>query len=361
MTLPVTRITHPEDPLLDALCDRFSELAPSLEAEDAWPAHQLEECGRHGVFEWFVERDLGGQGWSEADLVRGYLRLSAACLTTTFVITQRTGACRRIALAENDWARRECLPSLINGQQFATVGVSHLTTSRRHLDRPVLRAELHSDQVILNGFSPWVTGAEYAEWIVVGAVLEDGQQVLVAVPRGLAGVRVEPALKLTGLSASCTGPVTFERAAIPRQWLLDGPSENVMRTGRAAQSGGLQTSTLAVGLADSAIGFVEQESRLRSDLSRAAVAMRQQWQTLCEDLLAAADGRSGCSNEQLRARANSLVMRATQAALAAAKGAGYVVGHPAGRWCREALFFLVWSCPQPVVQVGLCELAGIHG
>jgi hypothetical protein len=53
------------------------------------------------------------------------------------------------------------------------------------------------------------------------------------------------------------------------------------------------------------------------------------------------------------------VLRSTQAALAAAKGAGYVVGHPAGRWCREALFFLVWSCPQPVLSANLCELAGI--
>ena len=49
----------------------------------------------------------------------------------------------------------------------------------------------------------------------------------------------------------------------------------------------------------------------------------------------------------------------TQAALAAAKGTGYVVGHSAGRWCCEALFFLVWSCPQPVMAAQLCELAGI--
>jgi len=54
-----------------------------------------------------------------------------------------------------------------------------------------------------------------------------------------------------------------------------------------------------------------------------------------------------------------LALRATQAALASAKGAGYLAGHPAGRWCREALFFLVWSCPAPVLQANLCELAGI--
>ncbi|MBW8885705.1 MAG: acyl-CoA dehydrogenase, partial [Planctomycetia bacterium] len=66
------------------------------------------------------------------------------------------------------------------------------------------------------------------------------------------------------------------------------------------------------------------------------------------------------TSNELRTRANSLALRASQAALAAAKGAGYVVGHPAGRWCREALFFLVWSCPQPVLHANLCELAGIQ-
>ena len=37
-------------------------------------------------------------------------------------------------------------------------------------------------------------------------------------------------------------------------------------------------------------------------------------------------------------RANSLVLRSTQAALAAAKGSGYVVGHSAGRMARECFF-----------------------
>ncbi len=45
--------------------------------------------------------------------------------------------------------------------------------------------------------------------------------------------------------------------------------------------------------------------------------------------------------------------------LAAAKGTGYMIGHPAGRWCREALFFLIWSCPQPVMSAHLCQLAGL--
>jgi len=359
MTKRISRIQHPDDPALDALCDELSELASSLETEDAWPARQLEQCGRYGVFEWFVAEELGGQGWSEVDLARGYLRLSAACLTTTFIITQRTGACRRIALADNPWARQECLPALIHGQQFATVGISHLTTSRRHLPRPVLSAEIRGDSVVLDGYSPWVTGAEYAQWIVIGATVDDGRQVLLAVPRDVAGVIVEPPLKLVGISASQTGPLRFEQAVVPRQWLLAGPTENIMDSGIGAKSGGLQTSTLAAGLADAAISFVERESPQRQELAAVGRSLRSQWTCLCDDLLQVAGGAGVCSNEQLRTRANSLVLRATQSALAAAKGAGYVVGHPVGRWCREALFFLVWSCPQGVLQAGMCELAGI--
>ena len=149
------RILRPTDQTLADLCDELMELAPSLEADDAWPAHQLELCGRYGVFEWFVPRELGGQGWSNADVLRGYLKLSAACLTTTFVITQRTGACRRIAMAENDWAREQCLTPLVQGRRFATVGISHLTTSRRHLGRPALAATYTDAAVVLDGFSPW--------------------------------------------------------------------------------------------------------------------------------------------------------------------------------------------------------------
>jgi hypothetical protein len=132
-----------------------------------------------------------------------------------------------------------------------------------------------------------------------------------------------------------------------------------MQQGVGASSGGLQTSTLAAGLSDSAITLVERESLNRPDLDAPGKALRKEWNCLCDDLLESAAGNPTTTNEQLRTRANSLVLRSTQAAMTAAKGAGYVVGHPAGRWCREALFFLVWSCPQPVANANLCELAGL--
>jgi hypothetical protein len=133
-----------------------------------------------------------------------------------------------------------------------------------------------------------------------------------------------------------------------------------MKQGVGARTGGLQTSTLAVGLADAAIRYLEDETARRGDLVNPAGALRAEQRRLRDDLLAVAEGDNVCTSEELRTRANSHVLRASQAALAAAKGTGYIVGHPAGRWCREALFFLVWSCPQPVLAANLCELAGIE-
>src|SRR4051812_8417685 len=91
-----TKITSPDDPALAELCALLYESAVEMDRTGEWPAEQLRLCGEYGVYEWFIDPAWGGQGWREADIVRGYLALSAACLTTTFVLTQRTVASRRI-------------------------------------------------------------------------------------------------------------------------------------------------------------------------------------------------------------------------------------------------------------------------
>lgn len=353
-------ITSPRDSNLDELCAQLAAMSDHLDHAPQWPAEQLRLCGRYGVFQWFVPREWGGQQWDEADVTRGYLRLSAACLTTTFIITQRTGACVRILASDNRELQERLLPDLVAGESFATVGISHLTTSRRHLARPVLRARQTSAGFLLDGYSPWVTGGAHAETIVTGATLDDGRQLLAALPTSLAGVIAEKPVPLVGLTASHTGMVKFDNVTVPSQWILAGPVEDVMSASSGAGTGGLQTSTLAVGLAQSAVAYLLDESTHREELCDAAANITKELNELRDELLAAAGGHGQCSKEEIRQRANSLVLRATQAALTAAKGAGYVIGHPAGRWCREALFFLVWSCPQPVTAAYLCELAGLR-
>jgi alkylation response protein AidB-like acyl-CoA dehydrogenase len=362
--MAATKVTTPDDAALAELCRSLAEKAPELDRTGRWPQEQLQLCGEYGVYEWFLEPRWGGQGWDEEQVVRGYLALSAACLTTTFILTQRTGACRRIAGCDNADLKERLLPGLASGELFATVGISHLTTSRRHLARPALTAEATAGGFLLDGSSPWVTGGAAADVLVLAATLvENGsvtdQQLLATVPSKLPGLKVAEPLPLVGVSASSTGPVLLEGVQIERDWLIAGPQRDVMSSGVGAGTGGYETSTLALGVARASLNLLGDEARRRPDLQAPHAALRCEHQSLEEDLISVARGDASCSKESIRQRANSLVLRASQAALAAAKGSGYVIGHPAGRWCREALFFLVWSCPQPVATANLCELAGI--
>jgi alkylation response protein AidB-like acyl-CoA dehydrogenase len=352
-------ITSPDDAALDELCDRLAGLSPALEEPGAWPAEQLRRCAAAGVFRWFLGPDWKGLGWSEADLLRGYMRLAAACLTTTFVITQRMGAVNRIAACENAPLKQSLLPALVAGESFATVGISHLTTSRQHLAKPVLQATETSGGWTLDGYSPWVTGGQHAQHIVLGATQLDGRQILFALPTELPGVHCDEPPQLTALSASRTGSVRLSGVPVDRRWLMAGPAFDVMKLGAGAKTGGLATSALAIGLSAAAIADLKSHSRERAALADPTDALEAELATLQADLLAVAAGESVCTSEDLRSRANSLALRSTQAGLAAAKGAGFVAGHAAGRRCREALFFLVWSCPQNVVAANLCELAGL--
>jgi len=249
------------------------------------------------------------------------------------------------------------------GDAFATLAISHLTTSRRHLKQPVLRATEAVGDFVFNGYSPWVTGGCEADYIVTGATLPDHRQLLVTVPTDCQGVEPDPPATLMALGGSRTGSVQFRDVRIEREWLLSEPAEDVMQLGLGGRTGGLQTSTLALGLASGAVEYIQQQAEKRPDLLHPAEQLQAELDRTVAKLeqLSGSGTADASATGDLRAQANSLVLRAAQAALVAAKGAGFIEGHPTGRWCREALFFLVWSCPQPVLDANLCELAGLRG
>ena len=183
-------------------------------------------------------------------------------------------------------------------------------------------------------------------------------------PRDVAGLSVDPPLALVALTASSTGPVRLDGVQVSSDLVIAGPAPKVMLSIAGGSTGGHETSALALGLAKAAIDFLCGEAAKRPDLAAPFDALSTEHSQLVDDLLSLVRGETTrqtgpLTKESIRQRANTFVLRATQAALSAAKGTGYVAGHPAGRWCREALFFLVWSCPQPVAAANLCELAGI--
>jgi alkylation response protein AidB-like acyl-CoA dehydrogenase len=288
-------------------------------------------------------------------LLDRYHALAGACLTTCFLLSQRDAACRRLVEAGNPALCERLLPALARGETFTTVGLAQLTTSRQHV-KPALIVREEQGHFVVDGVIPWVTGASRAQHLLVGAAQEDGRQLLLMMPAATPGVEVTSPLELMALRGSLTAEVRCTQVRVDREWLVAGPAERVLQTGRGGP-GGLETSCLALGLAAAAVDYVQGEAATRPALESIAARLRQMHGRLRQELaeLAAGDKTPDAATA-MRGQANTLVLRATQAALTAAKGSGFVRPHPAQRWARQALFFLVWSCPWPAAAATLAHL-----
>ncbi len=344
--------------------DVLDELAAHAAAADAdphWPAASWQALRSGGVLTWSIPSECGGVGLDRHALLDGYAQLAGVCLTSSFILSQREAAVRRILDSGNETLMRGLLPSLASGATFATVGLSQLTTSRQH-GRAALMVREEGDRFVFNGSMPWVTGAACADLLVTGAALEDGRLLLAVIPRETPGLRVGAPLDLMALQGSLTTEVVCEEVAIERRWLLQEPTDKLAAPSRIG-AGGLETSCLALGLTGAATRFLHQEAETRPELQPIAERLEATRQSLVSDMHRLADGEG--TPEQataLRGHANTLVLQATQTALTAGKGTGFLRNHPAQRWARQALFFLVWSCPRPATEATLAWLtpAGDH-
>lgn len=344
----------------DVLLTTISELSQQENSEPLWPAKSWEALKLADVLSWNVPIEFGGAELNSIEMTYGYTRLAEACLTTTFVLTQFNAACQRINWSEEAELKSRVFHELITGKKFATVGISHLTTSRQHLSKPTVSASQSATGWILDGLVPWVTGAVHADYILTGGVCEDGKQILGLVSTEIEGVKTLPPIEMLSMTGSQTGAVKLDQVRVPEEYLIAGPVENVLkRPDGQGGAGSLTTSALALGVAGRAIAKLKGEADKRPDLVEIYTPLKVEYQEIINEMFTALNSGTvnGSISEKTRERSNSLVLRASQALLAAVKGAGFVKGHPAERAIREAMFFLVWSCPQAVVHANMREFA----
>lgn len=332
--------------MLETLEMNLARGADEADALATWPAVSWAALMNSGVAGWSIPRAFGGQELGQADQLAVSELISSACLTTAFILSQREAAIRHV-LRGPEHLKQEYLPELAQGKTFITIGLSQLTTSRQH-QGPALRVEqLTKSEFKLHGEIPWVTGAPQAKAVVVGATLDNGEQALFLLPTNVSGVTVDPILSLSSLVGSQTSSVRCENVLLSEQYLLAGPKERVLGGGGG---GGLETSCLALGLTKAATNFLREESKNRIELVAIADRLELELkQSRAQMLLLAADPQMEAVLE-LRAQCTLLALRSSQAALLFAKGKGFVQPHPAQRWSRQALFFLVWSCPRSVTE-----------
>jgi alkylation response protein AidB-like acyl-CoA dehydrogenase len=315
-----------------------------------WQSGAFDLLARAGVLAGFIPTADGGTGATEPAILDALVAIASRCLTTALALTQWASGCR-IITGGDDATRSRWLPALAAGTITTTVGIAQLSTSRRHLGAPALAARMANGVWRLTGLCPWVTGADSVDAIVTGAVRDDGRQLFFIVPTDSPGLAIAPPMRMLALSGSRTSSVTFTDVAPVA--VIEPQATGGVRTG------GLAPTALALGSTRLALTVLEGEAAAREALAPVAEALRAEAAAVATRLRRAATDEAE-NRDHLRADANGLVIRAAQAALTATKGAGFVAGHPAERLVREAHFFLVWSCPQTVAGITLCELSRIE-
>jgi alkylation response protein AidB-like acyl-CoA dehydrogenase len=336
---------------MDLQFERLTSILPAirhraqvLDRNGNWPTDDLRDLASIGAWRWFVPARFGGEEIDPLELHLRYEAIASASLATALIVSQRDSAVGLIEGSENAELRDELLPGLGRGDFFSTIGIAQLTTSRQG----GLRAVEDGDRgFVLDGVIPWSTGAAKAKYIVAGAITSNGQQILLALPTDLPGVTVTPPLDLVCLKASWTSRVELRSVKLDKRYILRGPVARVL----SGSSKGIPLSQafLAFGLCRGALELMASD-----DSDRAKSLCRRFDERLAE--LHGEVVEIGCSGSdtdaipRLRAECTDLTLRITQAAVALRKGSALVLDDPAQRLAREALFFLVWSCPDPVID-----------
>ena len=304
--------------------------------ESGWPADFFREPA--DALRWAMPRAFGGDELDPLELHLRYEQLARRSLALALILTQRDSAVGAIVAGGNDRLLAE-----VRDGAFVTVGIAQLTTSRQGGPPALIWRDGRVDGVI-----PWATGAAKARYIVAGAAVDDGGgQILFAMPTESPGVTIEPPLPLVALSETWTSRVRCENVAIDRGLVLLGPAPNVLSVRR--KSVPIPQAFLALGHAR---GGVDLIARHDSDRARnLARKFGEQVDAVHARVIAAcAPGSDPSLVPLLRGACNDLALRVTHAAVALYKGNALLLSHPAQRLAREAMFLLVWSCPDPVID-----------
>lgn len=342
---------------LEPVLERIASRAGANELHARWPADDLSDLAEVGAMRWAIGKEFGGEGLSPLELHDRYELIATASLATALVLSQRDAAIGFIDASDNTRLKSDLLTRLARNEVWTTIGISHLTTS---FHSGTLIAREVAGGYMLRGTIPWATGGAHSAFIIAGAKMEDGRQLVFVLPTHAPGVTVHPPLKLATLSAAPTSAIDCVDVLIEPDRIVAGPALKAL----ARRSNGLPIGQAfaALGLARAALQLIEKLPQpsaattydsLKLQLDELSRSVRDANTHLAEDQ----DLQSG---PLIRSECNNLALRAAHAAVALYKGAALRIDHPAQRLAREAMFLLVWSSPASVTDRNLELISEPH-
>ena len=112
--------------------------------------------------------------------------------------------------------------------------------------------------------------------------------------------------------------------------------------GGATKTGSMRSAAMALGIVSQSLSIIKQQALKRPALKQAEESLQKTLQHYQAQLLHNVD------RIEYRFVVNQLALSSSQQALVATKGRGFLLSEKASTLCQQALFFLIWSCPESV-------------
>jgi methoxymalonate biosynthesis protein len=197
---------------------------------DAWdlagelPADLLYKLSAHGILCAEVPAAYGGLGASSQQNGELTAYVGSLCSSLRSIMTSHGMAAWAIQRLGDRGQRKRYLADLTSGQ-LAAVGFSEAEAGS---DLSAMRTEIRpsGDSVVIDGQKVWVTGARYADLILVLGLQGAGAACAV-VPASAPGVQVEPVADPLGCRAAGHSHVRLDNVRIPASCVLGGGGQSL--------------------------------------------------------------------------------------------------------------------------------------
>ncbi|GLY16569.1 acyl-CoA dehydrogenase [Kineosporia sp. NBRC 101677] len=189
------------------------------------PLSELRKLGERGLLCAEVPPAMGGLGLTSGENGELTAFVGSLCSSTRSIMTSHGMAAWMVSRFGDKTQRRDYLAELTSGK-LAAVGFSEPGAGS---DLAALSTELRSDgnEFVLSGQKMWVTGASYADYVMVLARFGDAAAV-VAVPTDAPGVELEPIdVAVLGCRAAGHINVRLDDVRLPASAVLGGGGQDL--------------------------------------------------------------------------------------------------------------------------------------
>lgn len=335
------------------------------------PAELLHKLGARGVLCAEVPPAYGGLGASSQDNGELTACVGSLCSSLRSVMTSQGMAAWTVQRLGDRQQRHRYLGGLTGGQ-LAAVAFSEPGAGS---DLSAMRTQVQpdGDSVVVDGMKMWVTGARYADLLVVLGRQGDGAAITV-VPADAPGVHLEPVPDPLGCRAAGHAHVRLDHVRLPASHVLGGGGQSLpLLFTTALTYGRMSVAWGCVGIVRACLSAATSHARHREQSGKPLAEHQLIARHLAELLIAEQVSTRVCeyASRRWESASPNMVMasvlakhvsaghaaRSAATAVQVLGSAGAQDGHPVARAYRDAKLMEIIEGSNEICQLILAQHA----